>query len=257
MQASHWLAVTLVGLPILADAAVAHVEQLLQAASGEPWAEAYLLLTLSELYAYIGRFDDARGARARSRSIFTGFGAKLALAYGAISAGHVELAAGDPAAAERHLREGYEAFRAMGERGASGYLAALLAEALYAQGRLDEAQQMTEEAQAAAAPDDIDPHAQWLATRAKLLARRGQFRAARRLADEAQALIAPTSWARHKAQTLAAKAEVDRLAGAPDQAAASLRAALRIYEDRRATSLAGPIRAALASLAAHPGRGPA
>jgi hypothetical protein len=50
---------------------------------------------------------------------------------------------------------------------------------------------------------------------------------------------------------------VNRLAGKPDRAAASLRAALRIYEDRRAVSLADKARAALASLAAHHGGSPA
>ena len=50
---------------------------------------------------------------------------------------------------------------------------------------------------------------------------------------------------------------MERLAGAPEQAAASLRAALRIYEDRRATALAERARAALASLTAQPGREPA
>jgi hypothetical protein len=49
---------------------------------------------------------------------------------------------------------------------------------------------------------------------------------------------------------------VGRLAGAPDQAAASLRAALRIYDDRRATRLAAQIRAALAAVAAQPGPQP-
>jgi ATP/maltotriose-dependent transcriptional regulator MalT len=106
---------------------------------------------------------------------------------------------------------------------------------------------MTEEAQAAAAPDDIDPHAQWRATRAKLLARRGEFSAARRLVDEAQALIPPTSRSIPRAETLVAEAEVNRLAGAPDQAAVCLRAALRIYEDCRATSLAEKVRAVLAA----------
>jgi hypothetical protein len=48
---------------------------------------------------------------------------------------------------------------------------------------------------------------------------------------------------------LVAKAEVNRLAGAPDQAAASLRNALRIYEDRRATQLASQIKTALTGLA--------
>ena len=40
MRASHFLATTYVTLPIPADAAVDRVEELLQAVSGEPWAEA-------------------------------------------------------------------------------------------------------------------------------------------------------------------------------------------------------------------------
>ena len=236
-------------LPIPADTAVARIEQLRQAASGEPWAEAYLLTALSTLYAYTGRFNDARAALAHSRSILTGFGANLALGYWAIPAGLVEMAADDAAAAEQYLRHGYEALRAItGERGAFAYLAALLAEALYRLGRLDEAQQMTEEAQAAAAPDDIDPHAQWRATRAKLLARRGELSAARRLVDEAKAILLPVSRSVPKAEVLVAKAEVNRLAGAPDQAAACLGAALRIYEDCRAISLAEKVRAVLRTL---------
>jgi hypothetical protein len=54
-----------------------------------------------------------------------------------------------------------------------------------------------------------------------------------------------------------ARAEVDRLAGAPEQAQASLRAALRIYTDRHATSLAGQATAALANLTGHPSAKPA
>jgi predicted ATPase/DNA-binding SARP family transcriptional activator len=250
VQASNWLAASLNKLPVPADTAIARVEQLFQAASGEPWAEAYLLSALPPLYAYTGRFNDARAALARSRSIFAGLGANLALGYWAISAGRVEMAAGDSALAEQYLRQGYETLRAItGERGAFAYLAALLAEALYALGRLDEAQQMTEQAQSAAAPDDIDPHAQWRATRAKLLARRGELSAARRLVDEAQALLRPASRSLPRAETLVAEAEVNRLAGAPDQAAACLRAALRIYEDRRTSSLAESVRAVLSTLA--------
>ena len=60
LQASFWLAVTFTLLPIPADTAIARAEQLLQTADGEPWAEADILRPLSELYAYSGRFADAR-----------------------------------------------------------------------------------------------------------------------------------------------------------------------------------------------------
>jgi tetratricopeptide (TPR) repeat protein len=189
--------------------------------------------------------------------MYVGSGAKLTLAESAYPAGQVELLAGDLAAAERYWREGYEICRTMGEQGYLSSIAGLLAEALYAQGRLDEAQQMTEEAQAAATPCDIDAQAHWRAARAKLLARGGQFPAAQALVDEAAALVSPTSWAALQAEILMAKAEVDQLAGALDQAAASLRAALRIGQDRHAVSLIDRAKAALASRTAQPRTEPA
>jgi hypothetical protein len=80
---------------------------------------------------------------------------------------------------------------------------------------------------------DADAWSGALNLRAMLLARRAQFPAARRLLAEAEALITPASSAVTRADVLIAKAEVDRLAGAPDHAAASLRAALRSGAPRR------------------------
>ena len=230
MRASHWLAVTFSLLAIPADAGVARTEQLLQDASGDLWAEADLLKPLCVLYAHVGRVADARAAIDRSQSIFTGFGAKVALAESAIPAAIVGLIIGDPAYTERHARQGYQAWRVLGERGRYVVdLAALLADALYEQGRFDEAQQLIDQGVFAVVPSGtvFSPRL----TEAKLLARRGQFAAARQLAD--QALLSPTSAPMRQADALLARAEVERLAGAPDQAAASLRAALHIYEDMR------------------------
>jgi predicted ATPase/DNA-binding SARP family transcriptional activator len=250
MRASHWLAVTFRVLPIPADTAVARAEELLQAAGGDLWAEADLLKPLCILYAYVGRAADARAALARSRAIFARFGAKFALAESGIPAGVMEQALADPAAAEGYLREAHVALRAMSERRYLVTVTTRLAEALYAQGRFDGAQQMAGQAQAADVPD-ADAWSGALNLRAMLLARRGQFPAARRLLAETEALITPASSAVTRAEVLIAKAEVDRLAGAPDHATVSLRAALRIYEDRRATQLAAQIRAALATIAVH------
>jgi predicted ATPase len=249
MRAGHWLAVTFTRLLIPADAGIVRAEELLQEASGDLWAEADLLKPLGMLYAYTGRFADARAALARTRSIFAGFGAKFALAESAIPAGAMEMAIGDPAAAERHLRDGHEALRAMGDRRYLADIAGMLAEALYAQGRFDEAQQMTEEAQAALVVTEVNVQPAWWAMQAQLLARRGRFSAARRMMDQAEALLAPVASPWDHGWMLVAKAEVNRLAGAPDVAAADLREALRIYEDRRVPALVMPVRVALASLA--------
>jgi len=156
--------------------------------------------------------------------------------------------AGDPAAAEQILREGYEALRAIGERGYRANIVTLLAEAAYAQGRFDEALRLTEEAEALAGPGDFDAQGRWRATRAKVLARRGQFRAAARLAEEAVALVPATCEAPERAEFLVARAEVSRLGGAVDQAEASLRQALQFYQDRRMVSHAERTRALLAGL---------
>jgi tetratricopeptide (TPR) repeat protein len=244
-------------LYIPVDAGIARAEQLLHEASGDPWAEADLLKPLCLLYTYAGRVADARTALARTRSTFASFGAEYALAESAIPAGMMELVIGDAAAAEGYLREGYQAFAAMGERGYLANLAVLLAEALYVQGHFDEAQQVSQEARAAAAPDNHEALVRWRAIEAKLLARRGRFSAAHRLVDEAEALVAPTSWVLLTAEMLVARAQVNRLAGVQEQAAASLRAALRIYEDRRAVCLAEQVKAALASLTVGSGTEPA
>jgi class 3 adenylate cyclase/predicted ATPase len=257
LQASFWLATTLMLLPIPADAAIPRAEQLLQTADGEPRAEADILMPLSILFAYSGRFTDARRAIARARSVYDSSGTKIRRAMGAHVAGEIELIAADPTAAERHLREACEAYGAIGERGYMSTVLGNLAEVLYTQGRLGEAQQMTEEAEAAAAPADIDAQARWRAARAKVLARVSQFPTAQILLDEAQVLVSPTCWAPLQAGILMARAEVDRLAGAPERAEASLRAALRIYQDRHAAPLAEQAEAALASLVGDPSGKPA
>jgi predicted ATPase/DNA-binding SARP family transcriptional activator len=252
MRASHWLAVTFSLLAIPADAGAARTEQLLAEASGDPWAEADLLKPLCVLYAHVGRSADARAAIDRSQSIFAGFGAKLALAESAIPAAFAGQIIADPAAAERYARQGLEAFRAMGQRGEYvASLAVLLANALYEQGRFDEAQQLIDQANSEPSSGGFSPGL----TEAKLLARRGRFAAARQLADQAVLPPAPSPYL--QADALKTRAEVERLAGAPGPAAASLRAALRIYEDLRAATLADQVRAALAGLAAQPGGDPA
>jgi tetratricopeptide (TPR) repeat protein len=235
-------------LPVPADVAIGRAERYLEAASGDPWAEAGILQPLSLLYCYAGRFADARAAITRAQFAQTRCGAKIDSAFSTAQAGEIEMLAGDLAAAEAELKKGCEELRAMGEHGYLSSWLSVLAEVGYALGRFGEAHRLTEEAEALAAAGDLDAHVRWRATRAKVLAQRGQFASARQLTGQAEALIAPTSWAELQAEILVAKAEVAKLAGAPAEAAASLRTALRIYQDRRAVALADRTRAALASL---------
>jgi tetratricopeptide (TPR) repeat protein len=200
------------------------------------------------MYGYVARFTDARAALARSRALFTRFGARYLLAGTTLAGGLTEEAAGDFPAAERWFREGYETFRAMADRAYLSVLANNLAQALYAQGRFDEAWQMSEQAEATAVPGDFDPQAGWKNIKAKLLAQRGQFTAARQLLGEVEAALPPGTWPQLEARTLVAKAEIARLAGDFHQAEHHLRAALQIYESIRTVALAKQAKAAIASL---------
>jgi predicted ATPase/transcriptional regulator with XRE-family HTH domain len=247
--AEGWLVVT---LPVPADVQIGRAERYLEAASGDQLAEAAILHPLALLYGYTGRFADARAAITRAQSAQTRCGAKIYSATNAVLAGHIEMIAGDAAAAEAELKKGCDALRATGQRGVLSSALPALAEAKYALGRFGEAQRLTEEAETLAPADDLDAQARWRAVRAKVLAQRGQFTAARQLADEAEALIAPTTWADLQAEIQVAKAEVAKLAGVPAEAAASLREALHIYEERHAVALADQTRTTLASLPTTP-----
>ena len=130
-ESAKLLVYNLFDLPIPVDEAVSRAESLLQAASGDSWAQAAILLALSLLYSYAGRFADARAALQQSQSIYAGAGAKFKVALHSSQAGRIELIAGDPAAAEQGMTAGYEVLRAMGECGWRAGAAATLAESLF------------------------------------------------------------------------------------------------------------------------------
>ena len=88
-------------------------------------------------------------------------------------AGWVELLAGDPVAAERHLRWGYEKLNEIGELSWLSTTTALLAEAVYLSGRSEEAEELTRASEEYAGAEDSYSHALLRNVRAKVLARRG------------------------------------------------------------------------------------
>ncbi len=192
---------------------------------------------------------EARTLHRPSRSYYRYLRRRLLLAQTAIPARFIERAASDYPAAERCFREGHDELRAIGERAYRSIISSLLAEALYTQGRFDEAQQMSEEAQAAVVADDL-VQLDWKVTQAKPLARRGQIPAARQLINQVQAALLPHDSLTFKARVLEGQAEVSRLTGDPRQAEQHLNAALRIYEDIGHVPFAQYAKAAIASLTA-------
>lgn len=109
-------------------------------------AEGECLGGLAHLYAMTGRLDKARALIAESKEIFEDFGQRFLAARFAFASASVELLAGDPAAAEREWRVGYELVVAIGDQRRSSAYASRIAQAVYAQGRHEEAEQWAEAA---------------------------------------------------------------------------------------------------------------
>ena len=215
-------------------------------ARGDPALEAVTHAMIGALEAQAGAFDEARACCARSRAIAEEFGLRAWLAALPLYSGPIELLAGAPAAAERELRAGYDTLVEMGDLGRLSTEAAFLAQAVYVQGRYEEAESLTGVSEGAATPDDVFSQIAWRGVRSKALARRGEVEQAERLAREAVALAKGTDGLTLHGDALLDLAEVLRAAGRPDEAEAAVERALALYERKGNVVSATRARAALA-----------
>jgi tetratricopeptide (TPR) repeat protein len=176
--------------------------------------------------------------------MYAEIGATLWWASGAQIAGSIELLAGDPVAAERVLREAYEALYATEDVSYRSTTALWLAESLYEQGRYDEAEELADEAETTMLADDFIDHVHLHTIRAKLHARRGDTDAARRLVEEAR-VITPPGNGYLRGKVLLTKGDVLLRAGKSGEADAVLSETLRLFEELRAPALAEQARTLL------------
>jgi tetratricopeptide (TPR) repeat protein len=158
-------------------------------------------------------------------------GLSMSLATSRQLTGTIELMAGDPVAAEREFRDGYERLQKMGEKGFQVTAAAMLARALYAQERFQDAEEMTKEAEELAAGDPL-AKADWAGTRAKVMAARGEVDDAVVLAQQAVSIFTDTDETRDHADALIDLAEVLSIKGDTDGAREAAREALELYEQK-------------------------
>jgi len=204
---------------------------------------------LAGLRAMEGRFAEARRLAVQDREILEELGLRVAAAMATEVYGLVELLADDAPAAERQLRAGYETLEEMGETSILPNLAAMLAQALYAQGRSEEALRYSEISESAAARDDVAPQVQWRAVRAKILAAAGEDDAAARLAENAVALArSAPDFPLLLADALLDQAEVLRTAGHWSEARGALEEARGLYERKGNVVSAARARDAIAKL---------
>jgi ATP/maltotriose-dependent transcriptional regulator MalT len=136
---------------------------------------------------------------------------------------------GDPAGAEAELRPAYEALKALGERSHFSSLTHELSNAVFLQGRYDEAEQLTHECEQSSRPNDVHSQILWRSIRAKVLAHKGEFEAAEELARVAVTIAAQSDLYPAHADALMDLAHVLELRGELQAAALSIEEAIHFY----------------------------
>jgi tetratricopeptide (TPR) repeat protein len=153
----------------------------------------------------------------RSRAIQSELGLEWGLAAIPFMSGRVARLSGDLATAEREYRASAQAYTEMGERGRLPTVVAQLAAVAYEFGRLDDALQLADEAEALAGAQDVMSHVGARLVRARALARQDDIVEAERLARESLGLVEATDFLDDHALALLDLAEVLELAGRPQE----------------------------------------
>jgi tetratricopeptide (TPR) repeat protein len=201
-----------------------------QPAAADPQFRTAIARSRAVIEAMRGNFDQARALVEEAKATAREFGLEGHYAAGLSTSGIIALLEGDLGTAEREEGEAVRIYRTMGDLGHLSSYAPALAEALYAQGRYDEALLLTEEAELASIENDLDAQVNWRRVRGKVLARRGQLDEAMRLATEAVDLARRTDDLDKRGRVLMDLAEVLRLAGRSQESVPILHEAVDTFE---------------------------
>jgi class 3 adenylate cyclase/tetratricopeptide (TPR) repeat protein len=225
-------------------------EDVLALYRGDRSFEVSLLRPLGVLYAMAGEFDRAHECLDRALEIRQELGPASGASsmYDAGWRAQVAVAEADPIAAERELRPAYEMARSMDETGLRSSWAAGLAQALVAQGRLDEALALAEESRELAADDDYDAQSRWRQAVSLVLAAKGGGEEAITLAREAVAIVDATEDTMMRGDSLVVLGEALSVAGRNREAADALRQAIGCYERKGVLTAARQARSRLEEL---------
>jgi len=210
--------------------AVAFAQRQLDLARAEELrgVEADMLHLLGAGLGRQGDFDAGRAALEEASAISEELGLRYMAQWSRRHLGHLELAAGEPAAAERVLRDSWDVLTEMGLNSSLGETAVPLAEAVFEQGRHEEAAEVLRAVKDEWASGDASIAGPRLAMRARLQAAEGFPVIALQTAERALRVVRPTDLLCLRADTLLVHAEVARIAGEEETAAAGAADALRI-----------------------------
>jgi predicted ATPase/class 3 adenylate cyclase len=210
---------------------IVRCEEILEAVRGARSAEGNALANLGMLKAMLGEFDLGRELVAEGCKMLADLGRMVdATELRGERMGTLEMLRGDAAAAEREVREAVEFLRQSGDLIYLTSQEAELARALWAQGRFEEAEQLSRSSQAHAGPEDLMAQAQWRQTRALVLASAGKRVEAEQLARAATEVLAHTDFIWMKALGSETLGTVLELCGDPPGAIGAFREALDAWE---------------------------
>jgi DNA-binding SARP family transcriptional activator len=240
-----WRASAAVLGPTPVAEAIGRCTKLRDQVRASPVAVAVMLHPLGLLHALRGDFDQARRLIREGNEILDDLG-RLQSAVSHHEA-LVEMLAGQPAAAEARLRAGYAKLEEMGEGTLLATTAAMLAQAIHAQDRHQEADSFCLVSERTVAAEDLPTQVMWRGVRAKILGRQGRAGEAEALAREAVRLSEPTDLLTMRADALVDLAEVLELRGSAAEADATARQGLALYEQKGDLVSAARIRLHLAA----------
>jgi len=213
------------------------VVRVLRITQGAPAVEAVALSCQAVLEALRGRSGASRRMIASARTMVEELGIAHRLFDTDVFAGRIDLIEGDAAAAERHLRGAFDGLRDLGLGIDAARAGALLARALLAEGRVAEAERLSEESEALAG-DDLQAAIAWRGVRAEALASRGESQAAVELARSAVGIAAATDALLDHADARLALTAALRAAGRGAEADEEERRAIELWDAKGATVLA-------------------
>jgi len=231
-EVDTWWAFGLWSGPEPVDSAIEQCDQLLAEGVGGAEREATVRMIRATLRVMQGDASEGLAEAQEGHGVLEDIGHRVVAAGTTMMIGEGALLAGNPAAAEEALSEGYDMLKELSHSGYLTSVAATRAQAALELGREDRAVELADEALGLVAEDDFEPIARSRAVRAVVFARRGDYEgAAREIADAVQR-VEKTDFLTLKAMIALAEAEVAALAGRPDEERDALRRALELSEQK-------------------------
>ncbi len=223
-----WRATTAIWGPMPVDDGIRRCEAIRDGVRESPSAVAWTVNALAALHAMKGEFQLANELLREADETLRQLGTLRS------SVSHIEalvrLLERAPQLAEAPLRADVEALTSASASDTLATTAAMLAQAVFTQGRLDEAGELCRLAEETAAADDIYTQAIWRGVQARVLVRTGRIDEAERLARGAVALAEPTDLLSTRGDAMLDLADVLWACRRRDESHRAARSALALFE---------------------------